>query len=413
MELTFKIVLDKRHLKRNETYPLKLRIFQNRVFKEHSLNIDLPEKDWDINMQMVLPSCENAIGVNSKLATIKAKVQKFIFLNEGSENSATPTTIITHLKGKSSSSIVISQPDILKYGREHIAKLRVTGNIGNSIAYSCAINKLQGYVKTELLSFESIDYKFLESFNFSLLKEGIKINSISLYLRAIRALFNKAIKDGTLEAKYYPFTGFKIKSERTISRALSKAEISQILRIELPINSTIWHHRNLFALSYCLIGMNFSDLLTLTKENFVEDRIIFRRKKTHKIYSIKIQAKVKGIFEHYCKKLPDCNKKFLLPFVKNKNNPVVLKNDILQAIKNTNDYLRKIASLCGINKNVTTYYARYTWANVAREEGFSKDMIAEALGHQYGNKVTGIYLDNYDNEILDEMNYKVISSVID
>ena len=412
MELSFKIVLDKRHQKKNETYPLKLRVFQNRVFKECSLNIDLPEKDWDINMQTVLSSNENSNGINSKLATTKAKVQKLIFLNEDLEKVTTPETIITQLKQKAQKAIAKVQPDILKYGKEHIAKLRSTGNIGNSIAYSCAINKLQGYIKTEVLTFEAINYKFLESFNYSLLKEGIKINSISLYLRAIRALFNKAIKDGTLEAKYYPFTSFKIKSERTISRALTKAEISQILTIELPMNSRIWHHRNLFALSYCLIGMNFSDLLTLTKDNFVDDRIIFRRKKTHKIYSIKIHSKVKQILGYYFNELPDCNKKFLLPFVENKSNPIVLKNNILQAIKNTNDYLRKIASLCGMNKNVTTYYARYSWANIAREQGYSKDLIAEALGHEYGNAVTGIYLDQYDNSIIDEMNSKVISSVM-
>ena len=412
MELTFKIVLDKRHLKKNETYPLKLRVFQNRIFKESSLNIDIPEKDWDANMQQVLTCNSNYTGLNAKLASAKAKVQRLIYLSEDLEQPLSPETLILQLKNKGEKPKKTVKPNLLKYGREHIEKLRVTGNVGNSIAYSCAINKLQAYAKGEVLNFEDIDYKFLEAFNHSLLKDGIKINSISLYLRAIRALFNKAIKDGTLEAKYYPFTGFKIKSEQTISRSLNKAEISQILSIELPQNSTIWHHRNLFALSYCLIGMNFSDLLTLTKENFVEDRIIFRRKKTHKIYSIKVQPKVREILDYYSDNLPHSSKNFILPFVKNKNCAVALKNDILQAIKNTNEYLSRIALLCEIFKNVTTYYARYTWANIAREEGFSKDMIAEALGHSYGNAVTGIYLDNYDNAIIDGMNAKVISAVI-
>ena len=56
---------------------------------------------------------------------------------------------------------------------------------------------------------------------------------------------------------------------------------------------------------------------------------------------------------------------------------------------------------------LTTYYARYSWANIARKLGYSKDLIAEALGHEYGNRVTGIYLDNYDLEVIDEMNEKV------
>ena len=102
---------------------------------------------------------------------------------------------------------------------------------------------------------------------------------------------------------------------------------------------------------------------------------------------------------------------FYLPFVVDKNDPQLLKKDILQVIKTTNEYLRKIAKLCEIDKPVSTYYARYSWANIAKSQGYSKDMIAEALGHEYGNRVTGIYLDNYDNEIIDKMSEQVIKAV--
>ncbi|UEG49831.1 site-specific integrase [Ferruginibacter lapsinanis] len=411
MELTFKIVLDKRHKKANETYPLKLRVFQNRAYKECSLNIAILENDWDSNLQVVLSTNDSYTALNSKLTSTKAKVQKLIFLSEDLEEFTTPEKIISQLKRKEQQKNPISKPDIIKYGEEHIAKLQIAGKIGNSIVYSCAINKLKEYCKSDKLTFEAIDYRFLENFNTTLLNKRIKVNTISLYLRTIRALFNKSIREGILEMKYYPFNSFKIKNERTINRTLTKSEISQLLALDLKVGSTIWHHRNLFALSYCFIGINFSDLLTLTKENFIDGRIVFRRSKTHKIYSIKIQSKAKEIFHYYFKSLPDCSKKFVLPFVENNSNLIILKNDILQAIKNTNDYLKKMAGLCSIDKKITTYYARYTWANIARELGYPKDMISEALGHESGNRVTGIYLDNYSNEIIDNMNDKVICSV--
>ncbi|MES2431806.1 MAG: site-specific integrase [Bacteroidota bacterium] len=411
MELSFKIVQDKRHQKLNETYPLKLRVYQNRTYKECTLNINVPIKDWDINLQTVLSSNPNYSVLNSKLASTKAKVQKLIILNEDLEDLPTPEEIIKLLKNKQQKKMPNSKACIIQYGKEHIEKLKVSGRIGSAITYSCGINKLKEYAKTEKLTFEEVDYKFIENFNTALLKEGIKINSIGNYFRSIRALFNKAIKENVVEAKYYPFKSFKIKTERTISRALTSSEISSILGLEVEIGSSAWHHRNLFALSYCFIGINFSDLLTLTKQNFVDDRIIFRRSKTHKIYNIKIQPKAKEILHCYFNELPIDNREFVLPFIKNKNNPETLKKEILQKISLTNDYLKKIAELCGINKNVTTYYARYTWANIAREQGYPKDMIAEALGHEYGNKMTGIYLDNYNNEIIDKMNEKVICSV--
>ncbi len=244
-----------------------------------------------------------------------------------------------------------------------------------------------------------------------MLAEGIKVNSISQYFRSIRALFNKAIKDGTLEAKFYPFGSFKIKNEKTICRALTQLEMAKIASWELPINSSIWHQRNLFLLSFCLIGINLADLLTLTKENIIDGRIVFRRKKTHKVYSIHIQEKGRQIFDYYFNSLPENGKQFLLPFVKQKNNPVQLKKDIQQAIKTCNKYLERLATACDIDKPITTYYARYSWANIAKSLGFSKDLIAEALGHEYGNKVTGIYLDHYDNATLDKMNEEVINAV--
>jgi integrase len=158
--------------------------------------------------------------------------------------------------------------------------------------------------------------------------------------------------------------------------------------------------------------MNFADLLTLTKGNFVDGRIVFRRRKTHKVYSILMHSKAQKLFNLYRSDVSDMGKEYVLPFVVCKNDPVALKKDILQAIKNTNDYLRRLAELCEIDKCVTTYYARYSWANIARGLGYSKDLIAEALGHEYGNKVTGIYLDNYSSEIIDKMNVDVITSVL-
>jgi hypothetical protein len=55
---------------------------------------------------------------------------------------------------------------------------------------------------------------------------------------------------------------------------------------------------------------------------------------------------------------------------------------------------------------------RYSYANVAKQLGYSKDLIAEALGHEYGNSVTGIYLEQFDNDIVDKMNLNIINSVV-
>lgn len=413
MEITFKIVLDKRRVKRNQTYPLKARVYQGQTHKTYSLGIDLRDADWNDQLQEVKKCNSNHRLYNLKINTLKSKVQKSIFLNEGEENVLSPTLIIDELKGKKQVKSVTEKPDILTYGRSHIEKLEISGCIGNANVYKCAVNKLASYGKTSTLTFEQVNYTFIENFNACLLAEGMKVNGISNYMRTIRALFNKAIKEGIISADCYPFSKFKIKNERTINRTLTVVEIASIATLKLEEGSTICKYRDLFMLSYCLIGINFADLLTLTRENIVDGRIVFRRRKTHKVYSIHLHPQALKLLNKYLVEGTDRTKDFLLPYVVNKNNPANLKKDILQVIKNTNDYLIKIAKECQIEKPITTYYARYTWANVARSLGYSKDIIAEGLGHEYGNKVTGIYLDNYSNALIDEMNARIMYSTYD
>jgi integrase len=413
MRITFKFIIDRVHPKKDFTLPVRLRLYFERDYKEQSLGFSVLREQWNEQLQLVLPNHPDYLTHNTKISAIRLKIQKFLLLNDDRETQVTPEELIKHISPNNGKSITKTKPDILAYGKQHVLKLQASGNIGNSIAYSCAINKLKAYTGKDKLEFEVITYKFLEDFNASMLADGMKINGVSNYLRTIRALFNKAIKDGSLEAKFYPFAGFKIRTEKTISRALTRSEMAKIASLELPENSPVWHQRNLFLLSFCFIGINLADLLTLTRENLVDGRIIFRRRKTKKIYSIRVQGNARETLDHYFTSLPENGKEFLLPFVVQKNNLVQLKKDIQQAIKTCNKYLVEVATLCKIDKPITTYYARYSWANIAKGLDYSKDLIAEALGHEYGNKVTGIYLDHYDNSILDSMNEKVIAAVFE
>lgn len=80
-------------------------------------------------------------------------------------------------------------------------------------------------------------------------------------------------------------------------------------------------------LSFCLIGANFADLPTLNHENLVDGRVVFRKRKTHKVYSIFMQPEAQDLFNLYIDGRIIGKNEFLLPFAVNKNNPVDLKKD--------------------------------------------------------------------------------------
>lgn len=384
--MNYKFILDKRRIRQDNTYPLKVRIYEGAKSTERSLNIAIKESDWDDDAQVVRKGCKNYKLYNSKLAQEKVELDKQVLFG---------TEAITARKPKQKHSII-------EYGSRLSVEYERTGKSGNSIVYNTAIEMLLRYTKQRNLLFEEIDYSFLVAFQNDFLKRGVGVNTISIYLRTIRAIFNKAINEELTDN--YPFKKFRIKQQPTVSRSLTTEELRKIASHQCT--GVVEFNRDLFLLSFCLIGINFADLLTLTTGSIVDGRVTFARKKTHKVYSILLQRQAKELFAKWNK-----NTHYLLPVLSPSYKGVTLIHKTQLAISLCNTYLKKIAKDLGITKPISTYYARYSWANIARSQGYSKDLIAEALGHEYGNKVTGIYLDSYDNAVLDKANEQVIAAI--
>ena len=410
MSISFKVVLDQRRKSSTGKFPLRLRVYQNGKYKETSLKINITSESWDESKQTVLRSEKSYKLYNSKLLSISTSIQKYILLSEvTSDNSITIEDVIAKAQNQPANKKKVSTC-FIEYGEKLALDLKQSGRVGNSIVYKCAINKLKTFWEKSSLPINNFNYKLLTDFNNYMLKEGLKINAISNYMRTIRAIYNRAIKDGLISQNEYPFSMFKIKNERTASRALTLDEMRRFVMLDIANGSSTQYWRDLFLLSFYLIGINYADMFTLKYDNVVNGRVVFRRLKTGKIYSIKLHEHAELIINRY-RHTNTFKNDFLLPTIKQVDDLIKLKADINQARKISNKHLTMVAGKCNIDKKITTYYARYTWANIARQLGYSKDMIAEALGHEYGNRVTSIYLDSYDAKMIDDMNNAVIKVV--
>ena len=409
MSLNYKILLDTRRAKANGSYPVKLRVYSSTGNKETSLGISIRQEDWDEVHQLVLPTDPNYKTNSYKLNSAKNNIERKVMLAEDEQEVMLPDQLITRVKKKSAPKAAVT---FKEFADILITDMKKAGRIGNAMAYTDAVNSIVNYSENKRLSFEAMTYKFIAQYNTDMLAKGLKTNSIAAYMRSIRAIYNKAIKADVVDIRYYPFNKFAIETEETISRKLTIEEMKLIVNYPLKVSSPTWHYRNLFILSFCLIGINFADLLTLTDKNIVNDRIVYKRHKTGKIYNIAMPQIVTEIFAKYqC--IEDGDNKFILPYLKSKDNSEQERKRIKSICKYCGKYLKKIATACGISKDISSYYARYSWANIAKSLGYSKDLIAEALGHEYGNRVTGIYLDNYDYEIIDKANNVIIKLIFD
>lgn len=266
---------------------------------------------------------------------------------------------------------------------------------------------MYGITKKKIIAFDpkatldTIDRKWLAGIERMMSDSGMSINGYAIHLRNIRAVFNYA-----LDEEYttnYPFRKFKIKQERTESRALTVNQLRLIRDYDCEEFQKI--HRDMFMLMFYLIGINAADLFTLPKDAVNEQgRIIYHRAKTGKLYSIKVEPEALAIINRYR------GKNYLLsPLDRYKSYKDYLHH-MNNALKTIGKTWRLGIGWSGnaICPNLTGYWSRHTWATIAFSIGIPKDIISLSLGHSFGLSVTDIYID-YSVTQIDEANRRVIN----
>jgi len=297
-----------------------------------------------------------------------------------------------------------------EFAQQVISEMLIVKRTGNALIYTTAVNRLINYCDGSEIQFEAITYTLLDEFRSKLIQQGLRKNSIGNYFRSLRSLYNKAIKAKVIDRVHYPFSDISIKTEKTAKRAISSRELTNIYNYPRKEHSQEWHSCNYFFLSFALRGMSFTDMAYLKPANITKGYISYRRRKTKKLYTIKLHPVALRILSFY----NESDNGYLLPIF-----PKTIIEDsegatkvTRQWIKTTNKYLNRVAKCCGFESNLTTYVIRHTWATTAKRLGFSNEMIAEAMGHEYGNKITNIYLDDFEQTLIDQMNDIVITSII-
>jgi integrase len=226
-------------------------------------------------------------------------------------------------------------------------------------------------------------------------------------MRSFRTICNKAINLDYVNLNWYPFRKYKIKKGKTTPRVMSIKELTSYFKLDLSPENPLYKAWLIGKLIFLLRGINLKDLLLLKPSNIVQGRIVYKRAKTGKLYSIEIHSGIQEILDLF-----KANETLLGIFTNEEINNKIRPLEILtQKRKVVNNHLKKIGKLINSSEEITTYVFRYSYANTAKKLGYSKDLIAEALGHEYGNTVTGIYLEMFDNEMLDEMNRCIFNKI--
>lgn len=288
---------DTRTERKDGTFPLKLAINHQGSSVLISLNIYLLPECWDSEKGEVVKDKRKG-AYNDALRRRLHLAQDVIFklAEKGELKTLTAAELKKRIEAGENpaaevSSNIESAPLLRDAFQQFIATCKTKGT---KAIYQHTLERIEKFTDLDTLTFEQIDASWLRRFEAEL-TEANKVNTIALHLRNLRAVFNRAIDEEIIPQGMYPFRRYKIRKESTPKRSLTVKEL-RTLR-DYPCEEWQEKWRDMFMLVFYLIGINTVDLMALTEVR--NGRIEYRRAKTHRLYSIKVEPETQAIIDNY------------------------------------------------------------------------------------------------------------------
>ena len=379
--------------KKDNTYPIMLRLTKSGKRKYVSLGVSVKEENWDFNKNIPKRNCPDRDMILSiiekRTAEYRAQINEYMTENKD-------YTLETLVQRTESS---VRNMTVGSYLDRFISQLEEENRLGYAESFKGLKSSLLLYCKSLDIKFSAIDNQWLKGYELHLKKEGKARNTIGIRFRSLRALYNKAIADEVVKRDYYPFDTFRISQyhEQTKKRAIRREDIRRIIDLDLR---TITNYRSpylelgrdLFVFSYLTCGINLADMARIRYADIFNDRLQYHRKKTNKLITCKLQEPALKIIEKYRKEnaTPEA---YIFPILDRMvhKTETQIRDKIRKANKAVNKALHKIEEKLGLPIELTTYVARHSFATVLKRSGVSISIISESLGHS-SEKVTQIYL---------------------
>lgn len=376
--------------------PLYIRIYVDGRKTEISTKHHLAKKDWDRKRHRVRPSMKNADLLNNYLSLVETKIQQYFLEYTARGLAVKPSDLKNKFMGIDENAMRRTICEAFDY---HNAKMAEKVKIG--LITQKTLNRY-GFTKDKIVAFMKKQYNvkdmplsdlklgFVTHFEHYLLtNDELQSNTAYKYIKNLKRVMNMCIEVEWLESN--PFNAFKcsyVNPERVV---LTQEEIESMIAadIDMPRLAKI---RDVFVFC-CFTGFAYSDVYKFKKDALTigidgEYWITTRRKKTGTRESVPLLPVAMEIVKRYSND-PHCVKyDKLLPVVSNQR---------------YNSYLKELATICGIKKELTSHIARHTFATtVTLSNGVPIETVSKMLGHTKLS-TTQIYAKVLDHKVSDDM----------
>ncbi|MEO1022790.1 MAG: site-specific integrase [Bacteroidota bacterium] len=401
---SLKILLRTNKQRKDGQSPLALRITHNRKSRFIFLGQYLDEKHWDSVRQRVKKSHPNSARLNNLILKKLAEANDTALEMASSQEAVTVKHIKNRVQHKNNTTTLFD------VGQKRIQEYEAKGTFSVARADQSILNNIEGFLGHRTLPFQDITVAFLERYKlYCLTRLGHSKRTATNQLMLIRTLYNRAMKEGIIDGKAYPFGGdnMSIRLSSGNKIGLTEAEIKAIAALDIQKGTSMWHTRNIWLFSFYFAGVRISDVLEIKWSDIVQDRLYYQMNKNDKPVSLKIPDKAISIIEAY-KDNQQSKDDYIFPFLKqaNPNDPEDMFRKSRNASRLFNKWLKRIAEQAGIDKTLSNHISRHSFGNIAGDK--IHPLMLQKLYRHSNLKTTINYQANFINKEADDALDKVI-----
>ena len=366
--------LKKTAIRKDRTIPIYARIWINSLYADISTKEAVLEQHWCTKATRVKKRKEKAKFLNDNLDLIVSQIKKAYKELKNEERPITAQAIKARYLGKDRA--VTTVKELLKYHKEHELKKLAPGTRGN---YGATEKYVERFIKKQYKSKDiplvQVGYTFIVNFEDYLrtcppLREGQPLNNngIMKHLERLQKMTSLALKHRWIKTN--PFALYQLKYEEFDCPFLEQFELDSMVMLNIS-NKSMCLVRDIFVFS-CYTGLCYIEVKNLKEKDIVngidgEEWIMVRRQKSKTPVKLPLLDEAKEILEKYA------------DYPSAENNYSLLQVFSDQKI---NKYLKEIAKLCDLDKNLTFHVARHTFATtIALLNDVPIETVSKMLGH--------------------------------
>lgn len=376
-------------------------VTHHRIVRQITTGYKIFPEEWDGRQSKLIPFYKERADFIRQIAQKLARDMKRLYSAIAElENNGNPFTADNVVKKFQEAAA--TGHTFFGFMDEVIGQLKRLGKARTAETYTSTLHSFSCFRNGEDIMLDEINSDLMMEYEAYLKSKGVTMNTVSFYMRILRAGYNRAVEKG-LTKQCNPFKHVYTGIDKTVKRAVPLKSIRRIKELDLSLKPNLDFARDMFLFSFYTRGMSFIDMAYLKKSDLQNGVLSYRRRKTGQQMFIRWEKCMQEIIDKYLAN----EMGYLLPIIKKPENERTQYRNMQRLVNNK---LKEISEMAGLQMNLTMYVSRHSWASIARSQNVPLSVISEGMGHDSEN-TTQIYLASLDSSMIDKANEMILKKL--